>query len=165
MDFALSQLITDTNDPRSVLHGHSLARDMYGNDAFRNGYLTYNPATNGTLQLQANPLTGALLIAPVVINGVTYYDVLTNIPIPANSPLLYGYNFTRWIVRMSYIGPTPTTSTTTYPQAVSQSLEVIVNDFAPAGAGTTYGGQGFHAFRLSPIDSPLTLVDDDGQYL
>ncbi len=34
MDFALSQLINDTGDPRSVIRGHSLARDMYGNDGF-----------------------------------------------------------------------------------------------------------------------------------
>ena len=33
MDFALQQLIADTGDVRSALRGHSLARDMYGNDA------------------------------------------------------------------------------------------------------------------------------------
>ena len=33
MDFALSQLIIDTADIRSAIRGHSLARDMYGNDA------------------------------------------------------------------------------------------------------------------------------------
>ena len=33
MDYALSQLISDTADIRSSIRGHSLARDMYGNDA------------------------------------------------------------------------------------------------------------------------------------
>ena len=33
MDYALSQLICDTPDIRSSIRGHSLARDMYGNDA------------------------------------------------------------------------------------------------------------------------------------
>ena len=33
MDYALSQLISDTPDIRSAIRGHSLARDMYGNDA------------------------------------------------------------------------------------------------------------------------------------
>ena len=33
MDFALQQLITDTGDLRSAIRGHSLARDMFGNDA------------------------------------------------------------------------------------------------------------------------------------
>src|ERR1700677_4491209 len=32
IDFGLAQLITDTNDVRSVIRGHSLARDMFGND-------------------------------------------------------------------------------------------------------------------------------------
>ena len=43
MDFALSQLISDTADIRSAIRGHSMARDMYGNDAFFNGYLTWRP--------------------------------------------------------------------------------------------------------------------------
>ena len=33
MDYALAQLISDTADIRSAIRGHSLARDMYGNDA------------------------------------------------------------------------------------------------------------------------------------
>ena len=33
MDFALQQLIADTGDVRSAIRGHSLARDMFGNDA------------------------------------------------------------------------------------------------------------------------------------
>src|SRR3954453_19214341 len=40
MDYALSQLIDDTNNPLSAIRGHSLKRDMYGNDATTNGYLT-----------------------------------------------------------------------------------------------------------------------------
>ena len=39
MDFGLPQLITDTNDIRSVIRGHSLARDMFGNDATGNAIL------------------------------------------------------------------------------------------------------------------------------
>src|ERR1700761_6873332 len=42
MDFALSQLIADPGDVRSASRGHSLARDMFGNDASNNGYLTVN---------------------------------------------------------------------------------------------------------------------------
>src|SRR6516164_8924980 len=41
-DFALGQLIGDTSDIRSAIRGHSLARDMYGNDGFGNGYVTAN---------------------------------------------------------------------------------------------------------------------------
>ncbi len=43
IDFGLSQLITDTNDIRSVIRGHSLARDMYGNDATGNALLGVQP--------------------------------------------------------------------------------------------------------------------------
>ena len=43
MDFALQQLIADTGDVRSAIRGHSLARDMFGNDASNNGYLTSRP--------------------------------------------------------------------------------------------------------------------------
>ena len=49
MDFALQQLITDTGDVRSAIRGHSLARDMFGNDASNNGYLAANPLTGGNL--------------------------------------------------------------------------------------------------------------------
>ena len=43
MDYALSQLICDTPDVRSAIRGHSMARDMYGNDACANGYLASRP--------------------------------------------------------------------------------------------------------------------------
>ena len=42
-NFALQQLIADTGDVGSALRGHSLARDMFGNDAINNGYLAGNP--------------------------------------------------------------------------------------------------------------------------
>ena len=45
MDFALQQLIGDTGDVRSAIRGHSLARDMYGNDARNNGYLAAHPSS------------------------------------------------------------------------------------------------------------------------
>ena len=43
MDYALSQLISDTPDLRSAIRGHSMARDMYGSDANFNGYLASRP--------------------------------------------------------------------------------------------------------------------------
>src|SRR4051812_42156938 len=45
MDFALDQLINDTHNPLSAIRGHSLLRDMYGNDAMFNGRLTGRPDT------------------------------------------------------------------------------------------------------------------------
>ncbi len=144
MDFALSQLITDTGDPRSVIRGHSLARDMYGNDAGTNGYLTSNPATGGPL----------LFTNVQQYNNSAIYDVLTNLPIPTVYPGMYGYNFTRWIVRLSYAGPTPTTNTVLYPQAVSQTFEVLFDDLSGGTVLTDFGNQNFHILRLSPVDLP-----------
>ena len=94
MDFALSQLITDTGDVRSALRGHSLARDMYGNDANANGYLTANPASGGSL----------LFTNIQQVSGTSFYDVQTNIPIPAHASSMYGFNFKHWIIRISYTG-------------------------------------------------------------
>jgi hypothetical protein len=147
MDFALSQLITDTEDPRSVLRGHSLARDMYGNDAGTNGYLNINPVTGGPL----------LFTNIQAVTGTAFVDVLTNLPIPSVYSGMYGYNFRRWIVRLSYAGPSPTTNTVLYPYAVSQTFEVLIDDFAAAAGVTTFSGNGFHAFRLSPIDLPQAI--------
>src|SRR5262245_28615279 len=43
MDFALAQLINDTDNPLSAIRGHSLKRDMYGSDARNFGYLQALP--------------------------------------------------------------------------------------------------------------------------
>src|SRR5829696_6967656 len=45
MDYALAQLINDTDNPQSAIRGHSLKRDMYGNDAVHNSALEFNPGT------------------------------------------------------------------------------------------------------------------------
>src|SRR3954469_13772739 len=52
MDYALAQLINDTNIPVSGLRGHSLLRDMYGNDSVYRGS---NPPANAAVE------TGGLL--------------------------------------------------------------------------------------------------------
>ncbi len=99
MDYALQQLITDTGDIRSAIRGHSLARDMYGNDGSNNGYLTALPYSGQPIMFsQIAPVTSA----GYVPGSTPFYDVLTNIPLAST----YGYNFTRWIIRMTYTGPT-----------------------------------------------------------
>ena len=74
MDFALQQLIVDTGDVRSALRGHSLARDMFGNDARNNGYLAGHPSTGAPFIITN--------LQPVANSG-GLYDFQTNIPIPA----------------------------------------------------------------------------------
>jgi len=109
IDFALAQLITDTNDIRSVIHGHSLARDMYGNNGGGNGYLTVSPSTGAVFSITAvalvpnsSTLTGAL------------YNLTTSII--SNDSTFFGYNtFNRWTIRVSFPGT----------QSVAQSFEIL----------------------------------------
>ena len=112
MDFALQQLIADTGDVRSAIRGHSLARDMFGNDASNNGYLAGNPSSGA-------PFT--ITNIQSVANSAGLYDFLTNIPIPAADPTFYGYNFTRWILRLSYTG-------NAIPRPVDQTFEILYDN-------------------------------------
>jgi len=124
MDYALSQLIGDTNDVRSAIRGHSLARDMYGNDAANNGYVDYNPANtvNGQLQI----LSAAL----VTDTGDPMFGMIkaeTNIPV--GLPAFYGYDFTRWVVKFE---STPAITGGTEYLLVGQTFEVLVDDVSGA---------------------------------
>ena len=141
MDFALQQLIVDTGDVRSALRGHSLGRDMYGNDARNNGYLAAHPSTGAPFTITD--------LQPVA-NSAGLYDFKTSIPIPAASPTLYGYNFTRWILRLSYTG-------NTVPRPVDQTFEILYDNDQNGGTSTALGGSGFHVFRVTPIDAATAL--------
>ncbi|WP_165071677.1 hypothetical protein [Paludisphaera rhizosphaerae] len=133
MDFALAQLICDTNDVRSAIRGHSLARDMYGNDANRNGYLTsrsdgaqMDPASDSNFYITLANFNTPLSAS----TNLPCYDLTTNIP--ANDPLFYGYDFTRWTIRIAYVG-SPISPPTTF---VNQSFEVFVDSgYQPSGTG------------------------------
>ena len=49
MDYGLAQLINDTNNPLSAMRGHSLLRDMYGNDSLMTG-------NSGAFKISFNPV-------------------------------------------------------------------------------------------------------------
>ena len=125
MDYALSQLISDTPDPRSAIRGHSLARDMYGNDANFNGYLPSRPGGAG---LVAPYNYNYFYIQTVTALGGNLYNLTTNIP--QNDSAIYGYtSFTRWTIRVSYTGALatlpPGSPNPPYSGVVSQSFEVL----------------------------------------
>ena len=141
MDFALQQLIADTGDVRSAIRGHSLARDMFGNDASNNGYLAGNPSSGAPFTITN--------IQPVA-NSAGLYDFLTNLPIPAADPTFYGYNFTRWILRLSYTG-------SAIPRPVDQTFEILYDNFQTGDTTTAFTGSGFHVFRVTPIDATTAL--------
>ena len=141
MDFALQQLIADTGDVRSAIRGHSLARDMFGNDASNNGYLAGNPSSGA-------PFT--ITNFQPVANSAGLYDFQTNIPIPAADPTFYGYNFTRWILRLSYTG-------SAFPRPVDQTFEILYDNSQTGDMTTAFTGSGFHVFRVTPVDATTAL--------
>ena len=141
MDFALQQLIADTGDVRSALRGHSLARDMFGADARNNGYLAANPSTGAPFTITN--------VQPVA-NTAGLYDFQTNLPIPAADPSFYGYDFTRWTLRLRYTG-------TAIPRPVNQTFEILYDNHQPGDPSTAFSGSGFRVFRVSPIDATTAL--------
>ncbi|MGC8642550.1 MAG: hypothetical protein ACP5XB_22060, partial [Isosphaeraceae bacterium] len=123
MDYALAQLICDTGNPQSALRGHSMARDMYGNDAYTNGYLAMRP--DGAYMAPNNdPFFYITKVTPV---AGTQYLLTTNIP--SNDSTFYGYNFTRWTIRVSY-------QALGVAGVVDQTLEVLADSlFLATGTG------------------------------
>jgi hypothetical protein len=141
MDFALSQLIDDTANPLSAIRGHSLKRDMYGNDAANNGaLLNGNPGTGATLFITA---ATQLTTSGTPFDGL--WQCTTNISL--NDPSFYGYNFTRWIVRCL-----PQLVTATVPQTylVGTTYEVIADDALNNVSQT--------GFRVLYLAAPSTIA-------
>ena len=158
MDFALAQLINDTNNPLSAIRGHSLLRDMYGKDSlFRGSSPTTNRVadTNGLMDrvstgsgISTLHFTGkGSRLAQSTSSGVVtpFYNQLqyqTNIPI--NGPY-QGYDFTRWIVRFTSENQSVQTS------SVPQTFEILEDDYSGQ-----YGDQ-FHHFTLGPALGNTTV--------
>ncbi len=123
IDFGLSQLITDTNDIRSVIRGHSLARDMFGNDATNNSLLGFSPSTGQVFSIvsvtQPNPL-----------GQPTVFSLTTNIQ--SNDSSFFGYHFLRWALQLTYTGQLLNGGT----GAITQSFEIIGDTgYNPSSAG------------------------------
>jgi hypothetical protein len=145
LDFALSQLIGDTEDIRSAIRGHSMARDMFGNDAYNNGFLAFNPATGALFAIQN------FLPVPGVPN---LWDFQTNISIPGGAdPTFYGYDFTRWILRLSYLNPPA------LPHPVDQTFEILIDNSTDNPNLTQLTGNGVHVFRVTPIDTTTGIFN------
>ncbi len=156
MDYALAQLINDTNNPLSAIRGHSLLRDMYGNDSvfkgvgLSGGTNLLNPSANTSAQ------TGGLITSyfgttpqltkllglrgggsspsPKPSPFGTLLQYSTNIP--TGGPF-YGMDFTRWIVKFPFVLDT----TGNGNSAVSQTFEILEDD--------VINGGGVHLFTLS----------------
>jgi hypothetical protein len=114
IDFGLAQLITDTNDIRSAIRGHSLARDMYGDDATGNALLGASPSSGLSFQITA--ATPSTLVP-------NQYILTTNIN--SSDPAFFGYNFKRWIMRVHYTA-VPTIGIGN--GVIDQTFEVLQDD-------------------------------------
>ncbi len=140
MDFALAQLINDTDNPMSALRTHSLKRDMYGQDAGTNGVLRSRP--DNVLAAPGNDTFFYVTLSAVDLTPGPRSGLLklkTNIP--SNSSTFMDYDFRRWFLRLA--------STTT---TLSQTLEIIDDD--PSDAG----GFRFFWVRINPLDAATTLT-------
>jgi len=115
IEFGIQQLINDTTNPMSALYGHSLKRDMYGNDAATNGQLLRNP--NGTLPT----VTAANLDVPGSNANAALYRVTTNIPDSV------GLDFVGWIMRAPH--PIVGASLSTNPRILPQTFKVVAQQF------------------------------------
>ena len=157
LDFALAQLINDTSNPQSVIRGHGLKRDMYGNDALDNGALLNGIPGTGLPMTITNVAIGSGSFA-------NYLKLTTNIA--SADPRFYDYTlgnttrdfFTRWVLRF----PSSAASTAS-PQnfnlgggalttfLVSESHEIIFDDTTD-----TTGPRVFYVFNpfYQPTDNP-----------
>jgi hypothetical protein len=135
MNFALAQLIDDTSNPLSALRGHSLRRDMYGNDAWGNGYLTGRPTDNAQIVFTGVTVSAA---GNALDNTI---QCVTNIALNDNA--FYGYDFTRWIVKIGGQSTiNPNTGAGNY--LVAQTYEILFDD--PTGNSNP----NFRVFYLAP---------------
>ncbi len=140
-DFAMQQLIADTNDIRSAIRGHSLARDMYGNDGIATPgatLLTGSSFNNtGNFRITAVTTTPPSPLNPVNAgNGGQYYFLTTNIL--GTDPNFFSYNFKGWIMRLSYNGTIPG-STPLETSNVTQTFEIFSDGI---------GQNGTHVFQV-----------------
>ncbi|MEO6811363.1 MAG: hypothetical protein ABI353_19815, partial [Isosphaeraceae bacterium] len=139
MDYALSQLINDTDNPGSALRGHSLKRDMYGADALFNGALNALPSSGNPLSVSGSTKT-------TDSDGNVYYTITTNIPTPSNTanaqdlPAYYGTNLIGWTLRLQPLSG-----------MASQTFQIT---------GVDISGN-YHRFTLSRSDPTPNLVQPD----
>jgi hypothetical protein len=130
MDYALSQLINDTNNPLSAIRGHSLKRDMYGNDGATNGFLT--STVNGPLYL--TKVTGTTCVTNIPYVSPIYVGWTLKL-----APTRYGFDPSGNPVVVNGVNPT------------MQSFVVIAD--GPDSTGS------FHQFQLSASDALTATVN------
>ena len=143
LNYALEQLINDTNNRLSSMRGHSLKRDMYGNDSVYYGVLSSVPNlaaayantfpkpqmvptfTAVSAQLFQDPVTGRGLSRPARL-------ITTNIPV--NGTPFDGYDFTRWVLKLAVCTGFDTLGRPLNQSEyfLSQTVEVVNGAYSPS---------------------------------
>lgn len=177
MDYAIEQLINDTNNRLSSLRGHSLKRDMYGNDSVFHGIVTSVPdLTNANIfpQPQVPPMirsvSGQLFQDPVTGRNLSSPAVLVQTNIPVTGTPFDGYDFTRWVMKISACSGFDAQGRplNQNPAFLNQTVEVLNGAWVPAlQAG------GYRALLISLPDLTPGLAQPgqgmffslDGRYL
>jgi hypothetical protein len=138
IDFGLAQLINDTDNPVSAIRGHSLKRDMYGDDAPFHAGLDSLP--NGLPMVVTAVTTQQILAVP----NPQSFVITTNIPYnDYRFPSLVGVNFTGWFLRLEkwqYNGSVPSFQVV---PPVAQTFQVMAD----------VNASGVHQFALSSNDA------------
>ena len=106
MDYGLEQLINDTNNPVSALRGHSLKRDMYGNDSttYGNGSTKFQYIGNYLAQLPFLGNFPTLNYQPLTFQAAQYYNGSSpaflqqyqQIPDPNNGSNHFAYHYVQY---------------------------------------------------------------------
>src|SRR5262249_3279383 len=128
-------------NPLSAIRGHSLLRDMYGNDASTNGSLVDRP--DGRV---VGPFADRrfYVLAATLEQGSGPWQFRTNIP--ARDPAFFGYNFTPWIIPFRHQGAAS-------PRPVDQTFEILIDDDSGASAFS----RGYRVFSVSDPDGTSVL--------
>ncbi len=167
MDFALAQLINDTNNPLSSLRGHGLLRDMYGNDSLHRGTTAseYKGFLDRVLVPNGSPPPQYVSV-PLQFTGVQPYksqgnnanspfagmnlvQYKTNIPTDKVSYQYNGLNFTRWVLRIA--NPNNFLAGSFNTPTVPQTFEVLEDD----DTGSTNFSGGYHVLTLAPAGGEI----------
>ncbi|MEI7924511.1 MAG: hypothetical protein WCJ40_21595, partial [Planctomycetota bacterium] len=157
LNYALEQLVNDSNNRLSSLRGHSLKRDMYGNDSIYHGVLTTVPDSTSPSfpkaqippmirtvsgQVFKDPITGLNLMRPARL-------VTTNIPVTGTS--FDGHDFTRWVMKVAACGGFDSNGRpiNQIPNFLTQTVEVLNGAYHPSMISNGY--------RLLLINEPEPL--------
>ena len=156
-DYALNQLINDSNNPKSALRGHSLLRDMYGHDARANGFLPDMP----------DPLGWPLAIWNVTFvdnaNFTRTYQVETNVPtisnplinqVPQLAQLFFGpqAGFPGWSMRLQQWVVNTNSQNGTYRNPGAPISQYVVPEVIVAGQNND---------QASTVGRTFEVIGDD----